>query len=100
VGASFTADLWAHGDEPGSWHFVTLPLDLAEEIREEAGPRAGFGSVRVTARLGGTRWATSLFPESGGSMVLPVKKAVRLAEGVEAGDSCELEVRLVARGEG
>ena len=98
MGASFTADLWAHGDEPGSWHFVTLPLDLAEEIREEAGPRAGFGSVRVTARLGGTRWATSLFPESGGSMVLPVKKAVRQAEALEAGEPCLVAVELADAG--
>jgi hypothetical protein len=90
--ASFTAELWAHGEEPGSWHFVTLPVELAEEIREEAGPRAGFGSVRVSARLGDTRWQTSLFPEAGGSMVLPVKKAVRVAEGVEAGDVCTIEV--------
>jgi len=95
VGASFTADLWAHGEEPGSWHFVTLPADVAEEIREEVGPRPGFGSVRVSARLGETRWETSLFPEAGGSMVLPVKKAVRVAEGVEAGDACTIEVTPV-----
>ena len=92
MGASFTAELWAHGEEPGSWHFVTLPVELAEEIREEAGPRVGFGSVRVSARLGDTHWETSLFPEAGGSLVLPVKKAVRAAEGVEAGDTCTIEV--------
>ena len=89
----FTAELWAHGEDPGSWHFVRLPLELADEIRDEAGPQRGFGSVRVSVRLGSTTWQTSLFPEAGsGSMVLPVKKAVRRAEGVEAGDACTIEV--------
>jgi hypothetical protein len=93
---SFTAELWAHGDDPGSWHFVTLPRELADEIRDEAGPRRGFGSIRVAVRLGDSRWETSLFPASGsGSMVLPVKKAVRVAEGVEAGDACTVEVSPV-----
>jgi hypothetical protein len=92
----FTAELWAYGDEPGSWHFVTLPLEVAEEVREEAGPPAGFGSIRVSVRLGSTTWQTSLFPEAkGGSMVLPVKKAVRRAEDVEAGDVCTFEVEVV-----
>ena len=93
---SFTAELWAHGDDPGSRHFVTLPVELADEIRDAAGPRRGFGSIRVAARLGASRWETSLFPESGtGSMVLPVKKAVRLAERVEAGDACAIEVAMI-----
>lgn len=92
----FTAELWAHGPEPGSWHFVTLPRDLSDALRERAGPRPAFGSIRVSVRLGRTRWLTSLFPESAsGSLVLPVKKAVRAAEGVEAGDRCTLEVELV-----
>jgi hypothetical protein len=96
VCTSFTAELWAYGDEPGSWHFVTLPVEVADEIRDEAGPRPGFGSIRVSATLGGTTWPTSLFPEAqGGSMVLPVKKRVRRAEGLEAGDRCAVTVEVV-----
>jgi hypothetical protein len=96
VRTSFTAELWAYGDEPSSWHFVTLPVEVADEIRDEAGPRPGFGSIRVSATLGGTTWPTSLFPEAqGGSMVLPVKKRVRRAEGLEAGDRCAVTVEVV-----
>ena len=91
----FVAEVWAHGEEPGSWHFVTLPLDGADELRAEAGPRGGFGSIRVAVTVGGSRWHTSLFPESGGgSMVLPVKRAVRAAEGLEAGDACAVGLEL------
>ena len=38
-----------------AWHFVTLPPELADDVREVgAGARAGFGSVRVTATIGST----------------------------------------------
>ena len=91
----FTADLWAHRDEPGSWHFVTLPGEVADEVRDEAGPRPGFGSIRVVVTVGATTWRTSLFPEAaGGSFVLPVKRAVRTAEDLEAGDTCAFDLEL------
>ena len=53
----FRAPLWiwdASGD--GSWHFVTVPDEAADEIKAiaEGGPRRGFGSVRVEATLGAT----------------------------------------------
>ena len=95
MGSSFLAEVWAHGDEPGSWHFVTLPADVADDLREASGPPVGFGSVRVVATIGATTWETSVFPEAaGGSMVLPVKKAVRRAEGLESGTVCEVAVDL------
>ena len=88
----FRAELWEHSPgDPGSWHFVTLPVELSEDIRLEAAPQGGFGSVRVEARTGATTWRTSLFPEARtGAFVLPVKKAVRDAEGLYAGATCEI----------
>jgi hypothetical protein len=98
MGTPFAAEVWAYDEQPGSWHFVTLPLDVADELRAEAGPRRGFGSIRVAVRVGATSWHTSVFPEAqGGSMVLPVKRAVRLAEGLDAGDSCVVEVALLVQ---
>lgn len=91
---AFTAELWRWKD--GSWIFVTLPHDVATDLRMEAGPPRGFGSVRVEATLGPSVWRTSVFPDSGSqSFVLPVKKAVRVAAGVDEGDTCEVVLRLV-----
>lgn len=94
----FTAEIWEHSpDDPGSWHFLTLPPDVADDVAVEAGPRGGFGSVRVEVSIGGTTWRTSLFPDAkAGSFVLPVKKQVRRANDLSAGD--EVEVRLVVEG--
>ncbi len=86
----------------GAWHFVRLPVETAEEIRDlMVGPPRGFGSVKVAARIGSTTWSTSVFPEKdSGSYLLPVKKAVRVSEGVLADDVVRVELTLVtAEGE-
>jgi hypothetical protein len=93
----FDAELWLWDARQGdSWTFLSLPEEASAEIREVAGalPR-GFGSVRVTATLGETVWKTSIFPDAkAGVYVLPLKKAVRKAEGVEAGDTATVKVEL------
>ena len=91
-GVTFTAELWRwtarkESADVDGWCFVTLPLDLADEVRERAGEPRGFGSVRVRVRVGTTTWDTSVFPDAAsGSFALPVKKAVRVAAGVTEGD--------------
>lgn len=93
---SFAAALWRYPGEAG-WHFVTLPHDVADEIDEiTTATRRGFGSVRVEVTIGSTTWRTSLFPDTKAeSYVLPVKKPVRSAEGVDAGDTVEIRLQLV-----
>jgi hypothetical protein len=56
----------------------------------------GFGSLRVEVRIGATTWRTSIFPSSSaGTFVLPVKKAVRRAQGLEVGQRATVHLRLV-----
>jgi hypothetical protein len=95
---TFDAELWIWDARRGdSWTFVSLPVDVAAEIRDIAGAgRRGFGSLRVRAAIGGSSWTTSIFPDSQrDTFVLPLKKAVRRAEGVEAGDVATVTVELV-----
>lgn len=90
-GFEFSAELWRHPGEDG-WHFLTLPADLAAELRDLfAGAHRAFGSLPVDARIGTTSWPTSLFSDTRrGSYLLPVKAAVRRAERIGPGD----EVRV------
>ena len=93
---TFDAELWPHGDgAEGSWVFLTVPEEVGEEIRALSGPPRGFGSVRVEATLGPTTWRTSVFPDKARGYVLPVKKPVRRAAGVDVGDTAAVELRLV-----
>ncbi|MEY4501454.1 MAG: hypothetical protein RIS52_1344 [Pseudomonadota bacterium] len=77
-----------------SWYFARIDAQTAAEIKYATlGLSRGFGSVKVTAQIGNTRWNTSLFPnkETGG-FLLPLKASVRLAEGLAVDD--ELKIRL------
>jgi hypothetical protein len=92
----FEAELWEwEARRTDSWTFVSLPADASDDVRERAEPRRGFGSVRVRVTVGATSWQTSIFPDgSRGTYVLPVKRAVREAEGLDVGDTCTVTVEL------
>ena len=93
---AFSAEVWEQ-PSTGAWHFVSVPEAEADDIEERFGHRAaGFGSVRVEVTIGSSRWATSLFPDAKRrTYVLPVKKAVRTAEGLVAGSTAAVELVVV-----
>lgn len=93
----FEADLWRSPGE-GGWHFVTLPGGLSDEIEQRFGQGArGFGSIPVEVKIGETTWATSMFPDNkAGAYLLPVKAAVRKAEGLADGERVSMQIRVVA----
>jgi hypothetical protein len=92
----FDAELWQWAARVDSWIFVSVPTEHFDEIRDAAaGPSRGFGAVRVSVRIGDSRWKTSIFPDGASrSYVLPIKKAVRTAEGIDAGDAVTVDVEL------
>jgi hypothetical protein len=92
----FTADLWRYTGD-AAWYFVTLPHDVADDIDEiTLDRRRGFGSVRVEVTVGSTTWRTSIFPDTkSASFLLPVKQAVRQAEGLDDGSSVSVLLTLV-----
>jgi len=87
--------LWVY---PGdvAWHFMTVPKKEAEAIKEAHGANSrGFGSLPVEAKIGKTVWKTSIFPDrKAGTYLLPVKKAVRNAEGIYEGDAVSLALTI------
>jgi uncharacterized protein DUF1905 len=94
----FEAELWIWAARRGdSWTFVSLPVEASEEIRDLAGGRRrGFGSLRVRAAVGGSVWTTSIFPDSArNAYVLPIKRGIRQAEVLDAGDVVSVTVELV-----
>jgi hypothetical protein len=60
-----------------------------------AGPRRGFGSIRVEARIGEVAWRTSVFPQKSGGYILPVKASVRRDAGIAAGDDVTFELAIL-----
>jgi hypothetical protein len=91
----FAAQLWRYPGADG-WHFVSLPPEISTDITDiSTGIRRGFGSVRVAVMVGSTSWRTSIFPDSKtGAYLLPVKKAVRVAERLEVGDQIKAQLEI------
>jgi len=85
VELEFTGEIW-HWRGPAPHHFVTVPeADSAALQDVSAGVTYGWGMIPVQVRLGGSSWTTSLWPKDGGYIV-PLKAAVRRAEGLDVGD--------------
>ncbi|MDP2732829.1 MAG: DUF1905 domain-containing protein [Hoeflea sp.] len=92
---SFETELWLYNGAKASWHFITVPAGISRQIRFFSGKTNGFGSIRVSARIGESRWTTSLFPDKqSGCFFLPVKAEVRKAQGISAGDLVGVELRI------
>ncbi len=93
---SFESTVWQHAG-PAAWWFISLPADCADEVGDHvAGRTKAFGSVRVRVRVGSSSWSTSLFPDKGsGTYVLPLKRAVRSAEGLLEGSPVTVHLEVV-----
>jgi hypothetical protein len=95
IGYEFESTLFPWAARRELWVFARLPLEVSEEIHDAPHPPAGFNSVKVEATLGSSRWNTSIFPESDGTYVLAIKKAIRTREGVGVGDTVRMAVETV-----
>lgn len=79
---------------PAPFHFVTVPAAQAELIAEVAASVTyGWGMVPARLRIGSTDFITALWPKDGG-YVVPLKDAVRRAEGIELGDRVTIQLHL------
>ncbi len=91
----FEAEIWVSGGE-GAWHFLTLPRQVGEGLKTLRGPAHNFGSMRVSACIGGTVWKTSLFPDRRlGTFLLPIKADVRRRQGLGVGDAVRATIEVL-----
>lgn len=100
---SLTAPLTRWQGDRGTYHLVVITGDTAEHIamharihRLEFGKQRGFGSVKILAEIGGTRWKTSVFPQQKQSeWVLLVSKKVMRAEDLAQGGNVTVILTLL-----
>ena len=91
---------WSGASGTGTWHFLTLDGEAGEALsgtalmRKLEGMSRGWGSLKVAATIGESRWSTSVFPAKETGWILPVKASVRKAEGLVEGDIVEVSLEL------
>jgi hypothetical protein len=95
---TFSGELWRwQGDAPVVWSFVTVPPNLALELRElgKFGGN-GWGMIPVQAQIGNTAWKTSLFPQTKDkTYLLPIKASVRKAEKLKTGNVLHIRLEVM-----
>lgn len=79
---------------PAPWYFITVPPKQADALKAiSSGVTYGWSMIPVYAKIGQTRWQTSLFPKDD-SYVVPIKAKVRKAENLEEGDSVTVQLEV------
>ena len=78
---------------PAPYVFVPLPPDAADLVDEVKADVVYWGVVPVRAWIGGTGFTTAMFPRED-TWFLPLKVAVRRAEGVELGDVVDVRMQV------
>jgi hypothetical protein len=95
VDLTFSGVVW-FWKGPAPHYFVTLPEAESLQVKSLASRATyGWGMIPVDVRVGATEFYTALF-EKEGRYILPLRAAVRKAEGIGEGDtvSAWLSVRL------
>ncbi len=79
---------------PAPFYFVSVPMAQSSELKAMLNLITyGWGMIPVRAQIGSTRFTTSMFYKNG-VYVLPIKTAVRKAEGVEEGDQVTAAIKV------
>ncbi|OJU74745.1 MAG: hypothetical protein BGO09_08305 [Bacteroidetes bacterium 47-18] len=80
----FSAKVWQHAGQ-GGWHFISLPEDLAKEIRYNLKwQEEGWGRLKATAKIGNSEWETAIwFDTKANTYLLPLKAEIRKKEKIE-----------------
>jgi hypothetical protein len=81
---------------PAPFFFVAMSEADSAELKDEARSLIYWGQVPVHAVIGDTEFRTALFPREGRYLV-PLKDAVRAAEGVNEGDVVTVSLRPARR---
>jgi Domain of unknown function (DUF1905) len=90
---AFEGEIW-YWRGPAPFHFVTVPDDACREIHAMSSALTyGWGMIPATIRIGDTTWTTALWPKDG-RYIVPIKDAVRRAEGLALGDTASVWVAV------
>ncbi|OGI64148.1 hypothetical protein A2914_00225 [Candidatus Nomurabacteria bacterium RIFCSPLOWO2_01_FULL_41_21] len=84
-------------DNSGAWRFARVPENISAQIKEmqKGKLRRGWGAIYVEAKIGKTKWITSIFPDRhSATYLLPLKKEVRYEENLYDGVDINVAIEI------
>jgi len=78
----FTTTIWQYSTPKGGWYFVSLPIEISKEIRENLKwQEEGWGRLKAIAKINNREWETAIwFDTKMGTYLLPLKAEIRRKE--------------------
>lgn len=91
----FSEKPWQHSSL-GGWYFVSLPTEIAKEIRSMLkSEEEGWGRLKAVAKIGNSEWKTAIwFDSKNETYLLPLKAEIRKKENIEAGKLIDVVILL------
>jgi hypothetical protein len=91
----FSAQVWK-SPGMGGWVFVSLPKELAHEIRQNlAWQEEGWGRMQAKAEIKSLAWETAIwFDKKKDTYLLPLKVEIRKKAQVKLGDIISLSITI------
>ena len=89
----FSATSWQYTGQ-GGWYFVSLPAEMANEIRENLKwQEEGWGRLKAKAKTGNSEWQTAIwFDTKRMTYLLPLKAKVRKKENIIANQQISITI--------
>jgi hypothetical protein len=89
----FLAEMWRYSG-PGGWYFISLPQDIAGEIRENLKwQEEGWGRLKASAKIGESAWDTAIwFDTKQKTYLLPIKSEIRKKEKLETDQQMAISI--------
>jgi hypothetical protein len=89
----FTAQVWQYAG-PAAWYFVSLPAEMASEIRENfQWQEEGWGRLKATAKIGKSQWDSAIwFDKKRKTYLLPLKVEIRRKENIVADSTVRVTI--------
>ena len=78
---------------PAPFYFLRISEEESEDLKFAAKGLEYWGQVPVVVRIGDTDFTTALFPKDG-RYLLPLKDAVRKAEGIDVDEVLAVTLRV------
>ena len=82
--------------KPSKDCFLTVDKKTAKTIKSITSHlRRGFGSVKISAQVGKSKWQTSIFPTKDGEFLLPIKSSVRKVEKLQVDKKTTVQITII-----
>jgi hypothetical protein len=72
--------------QKGGWYYIRIPLSITKNLLY----RANRGVIAIKARVGETKWDTSLLPMGDGTHFIALSAKVRKKENIDVGKTISI----------